>query len=154
MTTSRLAAAQPIQQRQGRREIGIDARAAGRPILSRKTLNRALQASVESTRRYHPSVVTPAASVSGWRSSAELRLPASAVASSSAPSSSQVPAKADADFMAAEHRVLAPCRRVLLVEDLALPAAVLRSVGAEIVEECVATEDAAVMSSITPVRPP
>src|SRR5204863_8312101 len=38
--------------------------------------------------------------------------------------------KADADLMAAEHRVLAPGWRVLLVEDLALPAAVLRGVGA------------------------
>ena len=36
-------------------------------------------------------------------------------------------------------------RRVLLVEDLALPAAVLGGVGAEIIEEGVAAEDAAVV---------
>ena len=47
--------------------------------------------------------------------------------------------------MAAEHRILAPRRRMLLVEYLALPAAVLRGVGAEIIEERVATEDAAVI---------
>src|SRR5262245_65731604 len=46
--------------------------------------------------------------------------------------------------MAAEHGVLALGRRVLLIEDLALPAAVLAGVGAEIIEERVATEDAAI----------
>src|SRR3954470_12508923 len=46
--------------------------------------------------------------------------------------------KTDADLMAAEHGVFALRRRVLLIEDLALPAAIGRGVGAEIVEECVA----------------
>ena len=47
--------------------------------------------------------------------------------------------------MAAEHGILPHCRRVLLVEDLAFPTAVLRSVGTEIIEEGVAAEDAAVV---------
>src|ERR1700712_4959319 len=53
--------------------------------------------------------------------------------------------KADADLMAAENRVLASRRRMLLVEDLALPPAVLRGVGADIVERRIAAEDAAVI---------
>src|SRR5882757_8616078 len=52
--------------------------------------------------------------------------------------------------MAAEHRILTPCRCVLLVEDLALPAAILRRIGAEIVERRVAAEDAAVVEQHHP----
>jgi len=54
-------------------------------------------------------------------------------------------------LMAAEDRVLAFGRRVLLVEDFALPAAVRRRIGAEIIEEGIAAENAASLSSITPV---
>src|SRR4051794_28693281 len=39
--------------------------------------------------------------------------------------------KADADFMAAEHRTLALARRVLVIDDLALPFAVRGGVGAD-----------------------
>ena len=46
--------------------------------------------------------------------------------------------------MATEHEVFALGQCVLLVEDLALPAAVGRGVGAEVIEESVAAEDAAV----------
>src|SRR5262249_39677362 len=53
--------------------------------------------------------------------------------------------KTDADLMTAEHGVFAPGRRVLLVEDLAFPAAIGAGVGAEIIEERVAAEDAAVI---------
>src|SRR5207302_11020441 len=52
--------------------------------------------------------------------------------------------KTDADLMAAEYAVFAFRRRVLLVEDLALPAAVGRGIGAEVIEESIAAEDAAV----------
>src|SRR5581483_4690511 len=51
--------------------------------------------------------------------------------------------KTDADFMASEDRVLALGRRVLLVEDLALPAAVRAGVAADIIERRVAAEDTA-----------
>src|SRR5688500_1257244 len=61
--------------------------------------------------------------------------------------------KTDADLVAAEHRHLALRRRVLLVEHLALPAAVRRRVAAEIVEERVAAEDAAVMQQHHAVQP-
>src|SRR6202011_1712403 len=46
--------------------------------------------------------------------------------------------KADTDLVAAEYRVLALGRRVLLIEDLALPAAILRGVAADVVERGVA----------------
>ncbi len=46
--------------------------------------------------------------------------------------------------MTTEHGVFAFRRRVLLVEDLALPAAVGRGIGAKVIEEGVAAEDAAV----------
>src|SRR4051794_27723389 len=52
--------------------------------------------------------------------------------------------KADADLIAAEHRILAFRRRMLLVDDFAFPAAVRAGVGAEIIEERVAAENAAV----------
>src|SRR5882757_511333 len=51
--------------------------------------------------------------------------------------------KADADLVAAEERILVLGRRVLLIEDLAPPAAVRRNVGADIVEERIAAENAA-----------
>src|SRR3954470_10653261 len=47
--------------------------------------------------------------------------------------------------MTAEQRVLVLGRGVLLVDELALPAAIRGSVGAEIIEERVAAEDAAVL---------
>src|SRR5947208_11019196 len=53
--------------------------------------------------------------------------------------------KADADLMAAEHGVIALGGRVFLVEDLSLPAAVLGSVGAEVIGRCIAAENAAVI---------
>src|SRR5437667_7783573 len=53
--------------------------------------------------------------------------------------------KTDADFMTGEDRVLALGRGVFLIEDLALPAAVFRTVAAEIVEKRVATEDVAII---------
>jgi hypothetical protein len=52
--------------------------------------------------------------------------------------------EADADLITAEHWVFPFRRRVLLVEHLALPAAVSRGIGSEIVEERIAAEDAAV----------
>src|SRR5258705_9113565 len=52
--------------------------------------------------------------------------------------------ESDADLMAAEHGDLAFRRGMLLIEDFALPAAVRGSVGAEIVKERVAAENAAV----------
>src|SRR5882757_5937429 len=53
--------------------------------------------------------------------------------------------KADADFVAAEHRPLAPARRVLVIDQFALPAALRAAVSADIVEEGIAAADAAVM---------
>src|SRR4051812_46376520 len=50
----------------------------------------------------------------------------------------------DADLVAAEDGNLARGRRVLLVEYLALPAAIGRAVGAEIIEIGITAEDAAV----------
>src|SRR2546429_1714876 len=50
----------------------------------------------------------------------------------------------DADLVAAKHRILALRRRVLLVDDFALPATVRGAVGAEIIKEGVAAENAAV----------
>src|SRR3954463_7829123 len=47
--------------------------------------------------------------------------------------------------MTAKQRMLVLCRGVLLVDELAFPAAVQRAVGAEIIEERVAAEDAAVL---------
>src|SRR6476659_9169579 len=47
------------------------------------------------------------------------------------------------DLVTAEQRMLVLCRGVLLVDELALPAAVRGGVGAEIIEERVAAEDAA-----------
>src|SRR3954453_14795404 len=58
--------------------------------------------------------------------------------------------KADPDLMAAENGILAFCRRVLLIEDLALPAAGRRGVAAKVIEECVAAENAAVMQQHDP----
>src|SRR5690349_14574833 len=52
--------------------------------------------------------------------------------------------KADADLVAAKDRYLTRRRRVLLVEDFTLPAAVGRTVGAEIIEEGVAAEATAI----------
>lgn len=52
--------------------------------------------------------------------------------------------KADADLVAAEDRIGAG-RRVLLVDDLALPQAVGRRIGAEIIEERIAAEQPAVL---------
>src|SRR5262249_15884803 len=52
--------------------------------------------------------------------------------------------EADAHLIAPQQRMLALRRRVFLIDELALPAAVRRSIGAEIVEEGVAAEDAAV----------
>ena len=74
-----------------------------------------------------------------------LSLPASAVASISAPSGVAAAGEADADLVTAEQRMLALCRGVFLIDELALPAAVRRGVGAEIIEEGVAAENAAVM---------
>src|SRR6187551_1237632 len=51
--------------------------------------------------------------------------------------------EADADLMAAEDRVLAHRGRVFLIEDLALPAAILRAVRTEIIERGVAAQDTA-----------
>src|SRR4029077_17834720 len=56
----------------------------------------------------------------------------------------------DTHFVTAENRVLVLGRRMLLVEDLPLPAAVFRSVAAEIIEECIAAEDAAVIEQHHP----
>src|SRR3954451_13897106 len=53
--------------------------------------------------------------------------------------------KTDPDFMAPEDRVLPFGRGVFLIEDLALPAAVFRTVAAEIVEKRVTAEDVAVI---------
>ena len=55
-----------------------------------------------------------------------------------------VAGKADADFVAAEHRIAFRCR-VLLVDNLALPSTIGGGLGAEIIEERVAAEDVAVM---------
>jgi hypothetical protein len=74
-----------------------------------------------------------------------LRLPASAVASATAPSSGVAAGKADADLIAAEHRPLALARRVLVIDEFALPAAVGAGVGADIVEKCIAAADPAVV---------
>src|SRR5882762_3256500 len=52
--------------------------------------------------------------------------------------------KTDANLVAAEYRILALGRGVLLIDDFALPAAARRTVGAEIVEKGIAAEDAAV----------
>ena len=140
-----LAAAQPIQQRQRRREIGIDARAAFRLITCGEMADRAFQ----GQRREHANHIFHrgyARRISfSTAVNRRLRLPASAVASSSALCVVAGAGKADADLMAAEDRMLALGRRVLLVEDFALPAAVRRGIGAEIVEERIAAEDAAVM---------
>src|SRR6186713_19563 len=51
--------------------------------------------------------------------------------------------EADADLMAAEDRVLSHRRRMFLIEDLALPATILRAVRTEIIERGVAAQDAA-----------
>src|SRR6476661_9832667 len=59
----------------------------------------------------------------------------------------------NADFVAAEYRIFSLGRRVLLIEDLALPAAVLRGIGAEIVERRVAAEDAAIIEQHHPGQP-
>src|SRR6266705_4349521 len=53
--------------------------------------------------------------------------------------------KADADLVAAEHRPLAHAWRVLVIDELALPPAVHTGVGADIIEERVATVDPAVV---------
>ena len=52
--------------------------------------------------------------------------------------------EADADLMTAEQRMLVLRRGVLLIDELALPAAVQGAIGAEIIEERVAAEDTAV----------
>ena len=72
-------------------------------------------------------------------------MPANAVASSSAPCVIAGAGKADADLVSAEDGVLAFGRGVFPVEDLAFPAAVLRGVGADIVEERIAAEDTALV---------
>ena len=88
-----LTGAQPLQQRQCRSEIGVDTRAAGRLILAGQAVDGALQ----RQRREHADGVAHDSytrcisfSTAVMR---RLRLPASAVASSSAPSLSQVPEK-------------------------------------------------------------
>jgi hypothetical protein len=53
--------------------------------------------------------------------------------------------EADADLVAAEQRMLVLGRGVLLIDEFPLPAAVSGTVGAEIIEERVAAEDAAVL---------
>src|ERR1700686_3315174 len=53
--------------------------------------------------------------------------------------------KADADLVAAEHRPLALARRVLVVDEFALPPAVRAGVGADIIEECVAAAYSAIV---------
>ena len=53
--------------------------------------------------------------------------------------------EADADLITAEQRMLGLRRGVFLIDELALPAAVRRAIGAEIIEERVAAENAAVM---------
>src|SRR6516164_578740 len=60
------------------------------------------------------------------------------------------PGKADADLVSAEDRIVALGRRVLLVEDLALPAAALGGVSAEIVEKRVAAENMTVVEQNHP----
>src|SRR4051812_1758311 len=52
--------------------------------------------------------------------------------------------KTDTHLVAAKHRIFALRRRVLLVDDLALPAAGGRAVGPKVIEEGIAAEDAAV----------
>src|SRR4029077_6079737 len=53
--------------------------------------------------------------------------------------------KADADLVAAEQRSLADAWRVLVIGELALPPAVYTGLGANIIEERVATVDSAVV---------
>src|SRR6478736_15644 len=53
--------------------------------------------------------------------------------------------EADADLVTSEQRMLVLCRGVLLIDELALPAAIRGGIGAEIIEERVAAEDAAVL---------
>src|SRR6188472_3728848 len=53
--------------------------------------------------------------------------------------------KADADLFAAKQRTLAHCRRMLAVDELALPAAVGRAICADVVEVRVAAADPPLM---------
>jgi hypothetical protein len=88
-----LAAAQPVEQRERGREIGVDPRAAFCFITRCKSANRAFE---RQGREYSNSVhLKPYARRISFSTAVKrrLRLPASAVASSSAPSSSQVPEK-------------------------------------------------------------
>src|SRR5689334_12349579 len=52
--------------------------------------------------------------------------------------------EADTHLIAAEQWMLALRRRVFLINELTLPAAIRRRVGTEVVEECIAAEDAAI----------
>src|SRR6202163_1946689 len=53
--------------------------------------------------------------------------------------------KTDADLIAAEHRPLALARRVLVIDEFALPPAVRAGVGADIIEERIAAADPAIV---------
>src|SRR5947209_8143673 len=53
--------------------------------------------------------------------------------------------KSDPDLMAAEHGIIAFDGRMFLVEDLPLPAAFLGGVAAEVIERCIAAENATVI---------
>ena len=79
-----------------------------------------------------------------------LRLPGQRSCLDLGPLGATAAREADADLMTAEQRMLVLCRGVLLVDELALPAAVQGAIGAEIIEERVAAEYAAVMQQHHP----
>src|SRR5581483_2867863 len=146
-----LAAAQPRQQADGRRELRINANAGRGLELWGKPHERALQCK----RREQPDRIIrhgdPLSKASERAHQLQHRLePQAAPANQGRGLPGRTPGiacagKADADLMAAEDRIVALGWRVLLVEDLAFPAAALGGVGAEIIEERVAAEDAAVI---------
>src|ERR1700722_8121316 len=74
-----------------------------------------------------------------------LRLPARAGASADPAPPVVLPGKAEAALIAAEHRPFALVRRVLVIDEFALPAAVGAGVGADIVEKCIAAADPAIV---------
>src|ERR1700687_960231 len=55
------------------------------------------------------------------------------------------PGKADSDLVATEHRPLALARRVLVIDEFALPPAVRAGVGADVIEERIAAADPAIV---------
>src|SRR3954454_25306727 len=61
--------------------------------------------------------------------------------------------KSDADLIASENLIFALGWRMLLIEDLALPASIRRSIGADVIEKSIATEDATAVQQHHPGKP-